>query len=149
MRKTAIHFLLFNLGQLSTHLWHLSNRKKRLAKLLVFASMAFAIAIIGYKTSKRSKRIELPLGPQVAQFESQPIHTYEFNRDIRPILAENCFSCHGPDSASRKADLRLDRRDDAVASGAIVPGKPDESSLIARVCASDESEVMPPPRTKK
>src|SRR5947209_7670127 len=46
----------------------------------------------------------------------------EYNRDIRPILAENCFACHGPDSAARKKGLRLDRRDDALASDAFVPG---------------------------
>ena len=51
----------------------------------------------------------------------------EYNRDIRPILAENCFSCHGPDSASRKAGLRLDQRDDAIKMGAITPGKLKES----------------------
>ncbi len=45
----------------------------------------------------------------------------QYNRDIRPILADHCFSCHGPDSASRKADLRLDKGDAAVAAGAIVP----------------------------
>ena len=72
-----------------------------------------------------------------------------FNRDVRPILAENCFACHGPDSASRKADLRLDRRKVAVKIGAIVPGKPDESEMIHRIFASDKDEVMPPPSVHK
>ncbi|MFO0951965.1 MAG: DUF1549 domain-containing protein [Isosphaeraceae bacterium] len=73
----------------------------------------------------------------------------EYNRDIRPILADNCFRCHGPDSASRKADLRLDRREAAVEKGAIEPGKPDESLLIDRVFTADPKELMPPPTTKK
>src|SRR5207247_1215235 len=73
----------------------------------------------------------------------------EYNRDIRPILAENCFACHGPDSAARKADLRLDRRDDAVKSGAITPGNLKESMLIDRIFADDAEEVMPPPKTLK
>src|SRR5579871_4417667 len=51
----------------------------------------------------------------------------EYNRDIRPILAENCFACHGPDSAARKAGLRLDRRDDAIKAGVIDPGHPEKS----------------------
>ncbi len=67
-----------------------------------------------------------------------------FNRDIRPILAENCFACHGPDSAARKADLRLDQREVAVKAGAIVPGKPDESEMIHRVFSVDKDEMMPP-----
>src|SRR5437667_2176267 len=73
----------------------------------------------------------------------------EYNRDIRPILAENCFACHGPDSASRKADLRLDKREVAVEHDAIVPGKPAQSSLVERISSSDADEVMPPPATKK
>ena len=72
-----------------------------------------------------------------------------FNRDVRPILAENCFACHGPDSASRKADLRFDRREVAVRAGAIVPGKPEESEMIHRIFAADNDEVMPPPRIHK
>jgi hypothetical protein len=73
----------------------------------------------------------------------------EYNRDIRPILFEACFACHGPDSAARKADLRLDKREAALDMGAIVPGKPDESELIRRILSDDPDERMPPPETKK
>lgn len=73
----------------------------------------------------------------------------QFNRDIRPILAQNCFPCHGPDNAARKANLRLDRRDIALESEAIVPGKPADSQLIARVFSADANLVMPPPASKK
>ena len=72
-----------------------------------------------------------------------------FNRDIRPILIETCFRCHGPDSAARKADLRLDRREAAIKAGAIVPGKPEDSELIRRVFSDDKAEVMPPPAAHK
>ena len=68
----------------------------------------------------------------------------EYNRDIRPILAENCFACHGPDSASRKAKLRLDQREAAVKAGVIAPGKPDDSELVRRIIAEDPKEMMPP-----
>ncbi len=78
----------------------------------------------------------------------------EYNRDVRPILAENCFACHGPDSASRKAGLRLDKFTEAVAarpksSPAIVPGKPGQSELVRRISASDPDEIMPPTKTLK
>ncbi|MCE9533003.1 MAG: DUF1553 domain-containing protein [Planctomycetes bacterium] len=73
----------------------------------------------------------------------------EYNRDIRPILAENCFACHGADSASRKAGLRLDKREDAVKSKAIIPGKPEQSGLIVRIQSEDAEDLMPPPRTLK
>src|SRR5262249_40325236 len=72
-----------------------------------------------------------------------------YNRDVRPILAENCFACHGPDSAARKADLRLDRRDDAVKAEAIAPGDPDKSALIERIFSDDKAHLMPPRKTKK
>src|SRR5437868_7154341 len=73
----------------------------------------------------------------------------EYNRDIRPILAENCFACHGPDSASRKAKLRLDQHDAAVTAGAIAPGKPGDSELVRRIFADDVKERMPPAATNK
>ena len=73
----------------------------------------------------------------------------EYNRDIRPILADNCFACHGADSAARKGDLRLDLRDAAIDMGAITAGKPDDSELIARIFSDDAEAVMPPAETKK
>ncbi|MEC8474030.1 MAG: PSD1 and planctomycete cytochrome C domain-containing protein, partial [Planctomycetota bacterium] len=69
----------------------------------------------------------------------------DFNRVIRPILAKHCLSCHGRDNASRQADLRLDERDTAIASGAIVSGHPDASELVKRIESSDPDLVMPPP----
>ena len=77
----------------------------------------------------------------------------QFNRDIRPILSNKCFLCHGPDEKKRKADLRLDLRTGAVADlggyAAIVPGKPGESELLARIAHDDPDEIMPPPKAKR
>lgn len=80
--------------------------------------------------------------------------TPAYNRDIRPIFAENCFACHGPDSAARKAGLRLDSFEAATAPrdggpGVIVPGDPAASALFHRVTTSDDADRMPPPKTKK
>ena len=68
-----------------------------------------------------------------------------YNRDVRPILAENCFSCHGPDKNSREAKLRLDVREDALTSEAFVAGDPKASEIIHRVYTEDSEEIMPPP----
>jgi hypothetical protein len=73
----------------------------------------------------------------------------EFNRDVRPILSDNCFYCHGPDKNHREADLRLDLRDEAITAKAIVPGKTGESELIARIVTTDEDDLMPPPDSHK
>jgi hypothetical protein len=77
----------------------------------------------------------------------------EFNRQIRPLLSDRCFRCHGPDARQRKGDLRLDTDAGAKAkrdSGpAIVPGKPDDSELIRRVSSDDDTERMPPPGAGK
>ena len=71
-----------------------------------------------------------------------------FNHDIRPLMSDICFQCHGPDAAAREADLRLDIRDQAIAdrdgSFAIVPGDPEESLLIWMINAEDEEDIMPP-----
>jgi len=80
--------------------------------------------------------------------------TVSFNRDIRPIFSDTCFQCHGFDEKERKGGLRLDVREDALKpakSGAIaiVPGKPDESEVIARLTATDKDDVMPPPKLHK
>jgi hypothetical protein len=77
-----------------------------------------------------------------------------FNRDIRPILADKCFACHGFDAKTREADLRLDTPEGATlknedGKAAIVPGKPDESMLWARIITKDEDDIMPPPKSHK
>lgn len=77
----------------------------------------------------------------------------DFNREIRPILSNICFKCHGPDPKERQADLRLDTEEGAFADlgghAAIVRGKPEESELIRRITTSDESEKMPPAKSGK
>ena len=80
---------------------------------------------------------------------ARPQSRVEYNRDIRPILSDNCFHCHGPDQSTRKAKLRLDLRDDAIAHEAFVPGKPDQSALIKRIFTADPDDVMPPPDSHK
>ena len=77
----------------------------------------------------------------------------DFNSDIRPILSDRCFHCHGPDGGNRKADLRLDVREDTqieTSSGrkAIHPGQPDLSEIIHRINSGDSDELMPPPESK-
>lgn len=80
--------------------------------------------------------------------------TIDFNRDVRPILSDTCFVCHGPDATNRPTDLRFDLAEVATAkleSGvtAIVPGKPGESELVARITSDDEFTVMPPADFKR
>jgi len=75
----------------------------------------------------------------------------DFNRDVRPILSDKCFACHGPDEEGRKADLRLDieseaKNDDLMA---IVAGNPEDSEMMYRIHSEEEDELMPPPEIGK
>jgi hypothetical protein len=98
----------------------------------------------------------LPLATMEAATKDKPgtPTTIDFSRDIRSLLSDNCFACHGPDDKERKARLRLDIRADALMpakSGerAIVPGDASKSELMARITAKDADDIMPPPKTGK
>jgi hypothetical protein len=77
----------------------------------------------------------------------------DFNRDVRPLLSDNCYACHGPDKGKRKAKLRLDNREGVTADlgghAAVVPGSPGKSELVRRILSNDPDEVMPPPSSLK
>jgi len=88
-------------------------------------------------------------GALLASSAAQAAGKVRFNRDIRPILSENCYYCHGPDPKHREADLRLDDRAAAIEAKAILPGNPTDSELIARIITDDEDDLMPPPDTHK
>lgn len=89
-------------------------------------------------------------------FDTQPVESAEinFSRDIRPILADKCFQCHGPDAARRQSGLRLDERDAAIApadsgSAAIIPNQVEASGLVQRILSQDKDRVMPPSDSPK
>ena len=93
-------------------------------------------------------------GKPIAAIPAAPPAPLTFNRDIEPILSENCYACHGPDPGPRKAGLRLDRAEYAFAphekSGpAIRPGDPDHSPLVQRIQSRKEKEMMPPPEAHR
>lgn len=95
--------------------------------------------------------ISLTLQQSVFSAESQRV---DFDRDIRPILSDNCFLCHGPDATTRKGGLRLDQRASAIAQAesgdiAIVPGKPSQSHLLNRITTQDPDLQMPPVSSQK
>ena len=84
-----------------------------------------------------------------AEVRSPKTHKVDFNREVRPILAKNCFACHGQDEAKRAKGLRLDHREGAIKplkSGepAIIPGDPDSSAVVLRITEEDETMRMPP-----
>ncbi|MFK7909966.1 MAG: PSD1 and planctomycete cytochrome C domain-containing protein [Akkermansiaceae bacterium] len=72
-----------------------------------------------------------------------------YGRDVRPILSDKCFFCHGPDPETREEGLRLDIRAEAIKGKAFVPGKPEESALIKLIHSDDKDKIMPPPKSHK
>jgi len=115
--------------------WHRSRTAVALAT--GFALLSFSISLQGV-TATRAKAAA----------------TVDFARDIRPILSDNCFACHGPDEKARKGKLRLDLRAEALKAAksgeiAIVPGEPSKSELIRRITTTDPDDVMPPPKSDK
>jgi len=100
---------------------------------LSFKPLLYCFALVSLTVQARADETQRPIS---------------YDRDVRPILSDNCFSCHGFDGKSRQADLRLDSADAvAAATGVIVPGQPDASSLIARIDSGDVDELMPPPES--
>jgi mono/diheme cytochrome c family protein len=95
----------------------------------------------------------ISLASATAATAATPTAKLEFNRDVRPILSENCFHCHGQDANHREGRLRLDDAANATVDrggyAVIVPGQPDESELIARLISTDEEDRMPPTKSNK
>src|SRR4051812_13201994 len=94
------------------------------------------------------------LASAVLALSIQAADEIDFNRDVRPILSDNCFACHGPDKNKRKSGLRLDTQDGAYATGqsghaAFVPRSPENSEALKRIVTKDNEEMMPPPSEHK
>jgi hypothetical protein len=127
--------------------------------LAVFASAGLICLLHWLTEPKKHKFFQgllllLLVSARAAAEPNTPDRAVSFNRDIRPILSDNCFKCHGPDAKTRKAGLRLDRRAGALAelrSGgfAVVPGRRSASELWNRITTGDEAERMPPRSTEK
>jgi len=122
---------------------------RRICLLATGAGLALASLVV-----RDDSRASGDDGAAAAPTASTAVEPVRFSRDIRPILSQNCFLCHGQDETRRAGGLRLDVRELALAeleSGllAIVPGKPDESELVARITAEDESLRMPPEESHK
>ncbi|RYZ44403.1 MAG: DUF1549 domain-containing protein, partial [Myxococcaceae bacterium] len=113
--------------------------------------MNFAVQLFRAAVLVASVAVLLAAAP--ASAEPPVPEKVTFNRDVRPILSDNCFACHGFDAHERKAERRLDTREGALAENegvkAIVPGNPGESETWLRIISDDKDELMPPPKSGK
>ncbi len=105
-----------------------------------FALLVIPVGLLGFVAISPCPSAEPKPAPEVK---------IDFNRDIRPILSNSCFACHGPDEAVRKGGLRLDTREGATEAGGIVPGKPEESEILKRILDEDPKHAMPPKKFGK
>lgn len=119
--------------------------------------MGFVMLVVAAMAPPAAPRDENPSGTAAASAgsarEAEAV-AISFNHHVRPILAENCYQCHGPDERARKAGLRLDTSEGATAAlktghSAVTPGEPGRSALLDRIRHTDPREIMPPPATGK
>ena len=112
--------------------------------------MTYSIGVRCSKGGATLRALLVTVGSVAAVIQPSAVaaEKLQFNRDIRPILSDRCFRCHGPDEGSRESGLRLDVREEAIAFGAITPGDLESSTLVERIETDDASLVMPPPESK-
>ena len=118
------------------------------ARALTFLILAGMLSMCRESTESEGQVMVSP--PSV---DPHPVAALSYNRDVRPILSDKCFACHGPDRAAREADLRLDvakngKDYDGAHAYAAIPGEPDKSELVEVIHTHDEDFMMPPPKVK-
>src|SRR5262249_13446626 len=134
-----------------------SRRRACPSSTLVFDSRLNATGGFGYTfrilPGLRPRRIMPRILSALLLLTLAPLATADdkinFDRDVLPLLSDKCFQCHGREEKARKAKLRLDRKEDAFASGGIVAGKGADSELVKRITSTDPAEMMPPPKANK
>jgi len=116
----------------------------------LLASLSLAPALVSLAAPQpRGPVSKAAANPRPAVKTAQASSRVRFNRDIRPILSDNCFACHGPDKNKRIAGFRLDVRSEALTRGVIVPGNAAKSSLVTRIFAAEPARLMPPVASHK
>lgn len=125
---------------------------RRCSHSCVWGGLIFAACLVAVGSGRllaQQPTPELPPTP-----DSSRTKTLQYSRDIRPLLSNACFACHGTDEANRKGGLRLDLPESALRGGesggpALAPGNPEDSEFIRRIFSDDPAEVMPPPSSRK